>query len=80
MNALIEILSSLVSVAILVGILWWIVSAANRNLNSALPKVGRGKKAKGGGDAATDWTRKQIFWAGRQTGRLVWDIAKRPFR
>lgn len=70
----------MLSLIIFLIIVIFILRAATRNLNASLPKSGKGKKAKGGGDAVASWTEGVLTSVGKGIGRAFWNIVTAPFR
>lgn len=67
-------------IVIFVGILWMVWRVAMNSLNAGLPKSGKGKKAKGGGDKVAGWTEGIVLGVFKGIGRAFWTIVTAPFR
>lgn len=80
MNAVLNAIGPVGALLLFAAILFVIVRAANRHLNPALPKFGRGKRQKAGGDAVNDFAKKQVLRAGKASGKMFWEIVKAPFK
>ncbi len=75
-----NILTEIIGILFVGAVVYVLIHTATKGLNPSLPSMGRGRRAKPGGDAIISWLEKLLISLARGLWKMFWAIVSAPFR